>query len=347
MFFVSESSALPANICQDIFDHLLFFAQLNHNEIRRETLVAIGNFCIKNYDYLTNNRLRSFYCSILIDEIYAVESKITVLRNINNYLQDADQSMSVKDKDWQTQSLVENLCDMGDVISGMASRIIQLYLPAVLCSLMHANYHVRFWSIKLIERVLRQGLVHPVQIVPYLICLGTDSRREIGHRADTSLQSIDKQYPGFVNMKCQVGIQLSYDLQRTLQMKNEGKTIVRGFVVKEKDEQPSAMNGFLYTLLRSTKPQRRALVQSVTKQFDEQRTTLPQMLYLADNLAYFPYMVQDEPLYIIHQIDLFVTCTGTNLLQTFREHLLPLPGKADQDPSKRKYRFHKQFKPFE
>lgn len=313
----------------------MFFAQLDHNEIRRETLVAIGNFCIKNYEYLTNNRLRTFYCSILNDDTYATESKINVLRNISNYLQDADQSMSVKDKDWQTQSLVENLCDMGDVISGMASQIIQLYLRAVLSSLMHANYHVRFWSMKLIEAVLRQGLVHPVQIVPYLICLGTDTRQEVGHRAEKNLQAIDKQYPGFVNMKCHLGIQLSYDLQRTLQIENDGKSVVRGFIIKEAGEQPTAMNGFLYTLLRSTKPQRRALVQSVTKQFDEQRTTLRQMLYLADNLAYFPYMVQDEPLYIIHQVDLFVSCTGTNILQTFRESLVPLHKKMDQDPSQR------------
>lgn len=46
------------------------------------------------------------------------------------------------------------------------------------------------------------------------------------------------------------------------------------------------------------------------------------MLYLADNLAYFPYAVQDEPLYLIHQIDLFISVTGTNLLQTFRDGLV-------------------------
>lgn len=267
-----------------------------------------------------------------------------MLRNIQNYLHDADQSMSVRDKDWQTQSLVENLCDMGDVISGMASRIIQLYLAEVLDSMLHADHQVRFWALKLVEVVLRQGLVHPVKIVPYLIGLSTDTRLEIGHRADRALQEVEKTYPGFVNMKCHLGIQLSYELQRKLQQTDaavDGATtttttkmttttagcVVRGFCGKSKDEQPTALNGFLYTLLRSTKPQRRALVQSVTKQFDEQRTTLPQMLYLADNLAYFPYLVQDEPLYIIHQVDLFVSNAGTNLLQTFRECLRPLPGR--------------------
>lgn len=43
------------------------------------------------------------------------------------------------------------------------------------------------------------------------------------------------------------------------------------------------------------------------------------MLYYADNLAYFPYQVQDEPLFIIHHIDIMISVTGTNLMQTFKE----------------------------
>lgn len=92
---------------------------------------------------------------------------------------------------------------------------------------------------------------------------------------------------------------------------------------KESDSLPSALNDFLYSLLRTTKPQRRALVQTVIKQFDDQKTSLRQMLYIADNLAYFPYTVQDEPLYIIHQIDLLISIAGTNILSTFKECLEP------------------------
>ncbi len=43
------------------------------------------------------------------------------------------------------------------------------------------------------------------------------------------------------------------------------------------------------------------------------------MLYLADNLAYIPYTVLDEPLYVIHQIDIMISVAGSNLLQTFKE----------------------------
>lgn len=98
---------------------------------------------------------------------------------------------------------------------------------------------------------------------------------------------------------------------------------------READVMPTALNDFLYTLLRTTKPQRRALVQTVTKQFDDQKTPLRQMLYIADNLAYFPYVVQDEPLYLIHQIDLLISMAGTNILATFKECLKPSENAAD------------------
>lgn len=54
------------------------------------------------------------------------------------------------------------------------------------------------------------------------------------------------------------------------------------------------------------------------------------MLYLADNMAYFPFQVQDEPLFIIHHIDIMISVTGTNLLQSFREALLPNPNAPQE-----------------
>lgn len=42
-------------------------------------------------------------------------------------------------------------------------------------------------------------------------------------------------------------------------------------------------------------------------------------MYIADNLAYFPYLTQDEPLFIINQIDIIVSVSGSNLLQSFKE----------------------------
>lgn len=327
--------ALPANICEDVYSTLAFFLSCSHSEICKETLLSMGNFCVKNYEYLTKQELRDYYNYLLTQDTVLTEMKIVVLKNILMYLTEEENKMVRNDKEWAKQAQTEDLKEMGDVSSGMASRVIQIYLKEILRSFLHRDTGVRMWAMRVVEIVLRQGLVHPVQIVPFLICLSTDPEREVAHSADRHLQEIDKQYPGFVNMKSHAGLQYSYELQVLLQ-KLDDSSIVRGYRIKDPQEPPSALNGFLYTLLRNTKPQRRALVQSITKQFDDGKISLQQMLYLADNLAYFPYMVQDEPLYIIHHIDVLISVTGTNLLATFREGLKPPPGaenNPDQQPN--------------
>lgn len=43
------------------------------------------------------------------------------------------------------------------------------------------------------------------------------------------------------------------------------------------------------------------------------------LLFVADNLAYFPFQTQEEPLFIMHHIDIRLSVSGSNLLQTFKE----------------------------
>ena len=50
-----------------------------------------------------------------------------------------------------------------------------------------------------------------------------------------------------------------------------------------------------------------------------QRITMGEQVYVADNLAFFPFQVQDEPLFVIHQIDIIVSVAGSNLMQSFKE----------------------------
>ncbi|KAK2155378.1 hypothetical protein NP493_2070g00014 [Ridgeia piscesae] len=67
--------------------------------------------------------------------------------------------------------------------------------------------------------------------------------------------------------------------------------------------------------------------------FDETgKATLSELIYMADNMAFLPYQVQDEPLYIIHQIDIIVSVSGSNILQSYKEVFFP--GAADDDRAK-------------
>ncbi|KAL7739362.1 hypothetical protein ACLKA6_003968 [Drosophila palustris] len=319
-----SNNGLPASICDNVFECLMFFCGCSNHEIRKQALISLGSFCVMNDDYLTRSELKQFYCDLLSSSSNDGGIKIICMRNIWIYLTESEMFMHNKEKEWEKQSKHEDLKEMNDVSSGMASRIIQLYLEEILDCFLNRDDTVRLWAVKVVQIVLRQGLVHPVRMVPYLICLSTDCKVESAHRADALLKDIDKTYSGFVNMKVQFGLQLCFKLQEVLQVNNKAKNeIIRGYAKRGPDLVTTALNDFLYTLLRTTKPQRRALVQTVTKQFDDQKTSLQQMLYIADNLAYFPYAVQDEPLYLIHQIDLLISMAGTHLLTTFKEHLRP------------------------
>ena len=50
-----------------------------------------------------------------------------------------------------------------------------------------------------------------------------------------------------------------------------------------------------------------------------QKATLSELIYMADNMAFLPYQMQDEPLYCIHQIDIIVSVSGSNILQSYKE----------------------------
>ena len=65
-------------------------------------------------------------------------------------------------------------------------------------------------------------------------------------------------------MKLLQGITLSFNLQKIVQ-----DQIVRGYRIKHENELPSALNGFLYSILKSTKTQRRGILNSLLKQFDD------------------------------------------------------------------------------
>ena len=79
-------------------------------------------------------------------------------------------------------------------------------------------------------------------------------------------QEIEKKYPGFIHMKLLQGIRLSFRLQQIVQ---KDPIVVRGYRVVKEGDLPSAMNGYLYSIMKNTKSQRRAILMMLLKQFDD------------------------------------------------------------------------------
>nr|XP_006819500.1 PREDICTED: nipped-B-like protein-like isoform X1 [Saccoglossus kowalevskii] len=301
-----------------VFEVLLFFVSKSDEEIKVKAFQGIGFFLVTFADIMLGSKMKQLYNDVLDDPDSPVKLKAQVLRNLTLYLTDEEEKMRQADVEWKKIRQNEDLKELGDIHSGMSSSVMQVYLKQVMESFFHTDSTVRMCALQVIHLVLRQGLVHPVQCIPYLVAMCTDYREPtICIKAEQQLSDIDSKYPGFIHMKALAGIRMSYRLQQLI----NGDTLepLRG---TNFDEHTSSLCSHLYTLIRSNRLHRRALLLNLLNLFDEQsKNQLGLLVYVADNLAYFPYNVHDEPLFIMHYIEIIVSVSGANLLQSFKECL--------------------------
>ncbi|CAF5200485.1 unnamed protein product [Rotaria magnacalcarata] len=116
-----------------------------------------------------------------------------------------------------------NLKDTTDVHSEMASSIAQCYLRIVLETYLSEDETIRQCVRKVVTCILEQGLVHPVQFIPYLIAMTTDRDTNIQQSAEQNLQDLDKTNPGIIQTKVMNGFKMSYQLQKLLAIANNNK----------------------------------------------------------------------------------------------------------------------------
>ncbi|XP_041792743.1 nipped-B-like protein A isoform X2 [Chelmon rostratus] len=319
-------------IKEKVLELLLYFTKHEDEEVKSKAIIGLGFLVIMHPSQMFVPEVKSLYNGILADNSSSINLKIQILKNLQMYLQEEDTRMQEADREWKKLSKQEDLKEMGDISSGMSSSIMQLYLKQVLEAFFHTQSSVRHFALSVIALTLNQGLIHPVQCVPYLIAMGTDPEPSMRNKADQQLVEIDKKYTGFIHMKAVAGMKMSYNLQQAIDLSRG--TIIRGF---RQDETHSALCSHLFTMIRGNRQHRRAFLISLLNLFDDSaKTEVNMLLFIADNLACFPYQSQEEPLFIMHHIDITLSVSGSNLLQTFKELLLKEPRRKEKKEKKEK-----------
>ncbi|KAM3849697.1 LOW QUALITY PROTEIN: nipped-B-like protein B [Diretmus argenteus] len=317
-------------IKEKVLELLLYFTKHDDEEVKTKAIMGLGFLVIMHPCQMFVPEVKSLYNGILADSTSSINLKIQILKNLQTYLQEEDTRMQEADRGWKKLSKQEDLKEMGDISSGMSSSIMQLYLKQVLEAFFHTQSSVRHFALNVIALTLNQGLIHPVQCVPYLIAMGTDPEPSMRNKADQQLVEIDKKYTGFIHMKAVAGMKMSYQVQQAIV--SSRKAIIRGF---RQDETHSALCSHLFSMVRGNRQHRRAFLISLLNLFDDSaKTEVNMLLFIADNLACFPYQSQEEPLFIMHHIDITLSVSGSNLLQTFKELLLKEPRRKEKKVKK-------------
>lgn len=155
---------LDPDIKEQVYQLMMYYLHLEDQDIQMNTLKAVGSICIRHYEFMLENDLKIFYHNVLVNPDASYGLKTQVLLNIENYLVEEENRMVQQNLEWDKRSKEENLKEMGDVSSGMASTIIQIYLKEILQAYLHTDPPVRKACLKVIQLVFNQGLVHPVQV---------------------------------------------------------------------------------------------------------------------------------------------------------------------------------------
>ncbi|GAB2299288.1 hypothetical protein Dimus_033359 [Dionaea muscipula] len=249
-----------------------------------------------------------------------VRLKLQTLQNMYEYLLDAESQMEtdkgghdVVDSPTKVGSGVPVAAGAGD--TNICGGIVQLYWDNILERSLDTNEQVRQLGLKIVEVALRQGLVHPITCVPYLIALETDPLEVNSKLAHHLLMNMNDKYPSFFESRLGDGLQLSFTFMQSMKENSERsnlkiQTMIPGNARGKPDDTSFASSRLgvcrIYKLIRGSRACRNKFLSSVVRKYEPPQwsdTFIPFLMYCTDILALLPFISPDEPLYLIYTIN--------------------------------------------
>ncbi|KAH6830353.1 PHD finger family protein [Perilla frutescens var. hirtella] len=262
--------------------------------------------------------------------------KMQSLQNMFEYLLDAESRMepdkASNDNNSQSADGTSVPVAAGAGDTNICGGIVQLYWKGILGRSLDANEHVRQAALKIVEIVLRQGLVHPITCVPYLIALETDPEEVNAKLSHHLLMNMNEKYPAFCESRLGDGLQLSFIFIRTMsggapEMSNNKSQAKLFNNIKGKSDMGSstiARHGVarIYKLIRGNRISRNRFMSSVVHKFETPTwsdSVIPFLMYCAEILALLPFTLPDEPLYLIYTINRVVQVRAGTLESNIKD----------------------------
>lgn len=85
------------NITNEVYETFMFLLHQNDVDIQGNTLKAMGSICIRHYEFMLENDLKTVYHKLLTGEDAPLNMKSEVLINIEMYLLEEEKRMIQQD----------------------------------------------------------------------------------------------------------------------------------------------------------------------------------------------------------------------------------------------------------
>lgn len=307
--------------------------------IKVRALQALGFVLIAKPEYMLEKDVGKILAKTLCSSC-DVRMKLQALQNMYDYLLDAESQLgsdkvedNVVDCSQDGSSAVPVAAGAGD--TNICGGIVQLYWNHILERCLDTNEQVRQSGLKIVEVALRQGLVHPITCVPYLIALETDPLEVNSKLAHHLLMNMNEKYPAFFESRLGDGLQLSFNFIRSMSENSVNSDSNPQYKIAEnmkgKYEDSSFANARIgvsriYKLIRANRVSRNKFMSSVIRKFDNpcwSETVVPFLMYCTEILALLPFAAPDEPLYLVYTINRVIQVRSGTLeasLKAFSSH---------------------------
>uniref|UniRef100_A0A7I4Y7D1 Nipped-B protein n=1 Tax=Haemonchus contortus TaxID=6289 RepID=A0A7I4Y7D1_HAECO len=340
-----ENLEKPRRIRDNVFDVLFYFSSSNVPAMRYKAFVALGHLCARYPEYLMCRDVKNMYHVLLrSDDPNFTQMRLQALQNLEEFLKSEELKLIRGDQNFGKGKEQENLKEMDQAGSGLGSTVIQIYWQAVLQGYFSSHTGIRCHSAQVANLTYTQGLVTPGTSIATFIAMTTDPLPIVRSRVEGMLKDIDAKYAGMIQSTATQGVRKAYQLQLQIrESSSNGEYPIRGIracdvspyattsaridpstgLPRHSNDGQAVLSG-LYQRLRTNRQQRRSFLTSVLRLFSEdsrEKLRLDEWIFVADNIAMFPYQVMDEPLYVIHTIDSIVSLSGQSLLVQCKAHL--------------------------
>ncbi|XP_048494464.1 sister chromatid cohesion protein SCC2 isoform X2 [Beta vulgaris subsp. vulgaris] len=301
--------------------------------IKVRALQALGFVLIARPEYMLEKDVGKILAATLSSSCDA-RLKLQALQNMYDYLLDAESQLgsdtvedNVADCSQDGGSAVPVAAGAGD--TNICGGIVQLYWNHILERCLDTNEQIRQSALKIVEVALRQGLVHPITCVPYLIALETDQLDVNSKLAHHLLMNMNEKYPAFFESRLGDGLQLSFNFIRSMSENSEIQQKVAENLKGKYDAlfvNTRIGVSRIYKLIRGNRVSRNKFMSSVIRKFDNpcwSESVVPFLMYCTDILALLPFTAPDEPLYLIYTINRVIQVRSGTLeasLKAFSSH---------------------------
>ncbi|KAJ9564113.1 hypothetical protein OSB04_000079 [Centaurea solstitialis] len=324
--------------------------------LKIRSLQALGYVLIARPDFMLEKEIENILEMTLSSSADA-RLKMQSLQNLYEYLLDAESQM---ENDKAESDTVTYNIDAGRSVpvaagagdTNICGGIIQLYWNSILGRCLDANEQVRQSAIKIVEIVLRQGLVHPITCVPYLIALETDPLEANSKLAHHLLMNMNEKYPAFFESRLGDGLQMSFIFMQSMSQTFSENSNAKLQTKSPKGKPDGSSFSYarlgvsrIYKVIRGNRVSRNKFMSSIVRKFDNpgwHDSMVPFLIYCTEILSLLPFGLPEEPLYLIYAINRVIQVRAGAIeanMKTFLHKLQwhnrkePANGVMQQEPS--------------